>query len=372
MSEQLPKLGSVSPFPASRSEILDRISRIDAATYARQRNFTDGGTEISPFLTRGLVTLPEVRDLILSRHSPSAAYKFVFELAWREYWQREWTFLGDSIFSDLKRPQHPVSSRRIPRAVLDADTGIEAFDDAVRNLYATGYMHNHERMWLAGLICNIGRTHWWQPSRWLYYHLLDGDPASNMLSWQWVAGTNSHKKYVPAQANVNKYSPRKQHGTFIDHGYGTLADMAVPDRLGERADLELSWLPPASGGRPSIDPSKPTLLYHPFWLNASWREHEHANRLVVFEPSWFARFPVAPHVTEYLVRCAQEIPGAHIVVADFDDLQLGDRVAFMRHPSVSHWRGTGDEMPRMFPRVPERSYSSFTSFWKQCQKTLSR
>ena len=363
-------LGHVQSLPVSRSEVLDRVSRIDAAQYARRRNHTDGGTQISPFLTRGLVTLPEVRDLVLTRHTAGQAYKFVFELAWREYWQREWTYLGDAIFSDVKRSQYPVSSRRMPLAVLEADTGVDALDAAVRGLYDTGYMHNHERMWLSGLICNLARTHWWEPSRWLYYHLIDGDPASNSLSWQWVAGTNSHKKYVPAQHNVNKYSPLQQQGSIIDHGYAVLGEMAVPERLTERGDLDLPWEPPASE-QPSIDPTKPTLLYHSFWLNASWREEQDANRVVLLEPSWFARFPVAPMVTEYLVRCAREIPGAQIVVAEFDDLALGDDVVFMGHPSVAHWRGSADEMPRMFPRVPDKSYASFTSFWKQCQRTTA-
>ena len=352
----------------SRSEIFERITQIDASTYARKRNFTDGGTHISSFLTRGLVSLPEVRDEILERYTPSQAYKFVFELAWREYWQREWTFRGDAIFSDVRGPQHPVSSRRMPRAVLDAAIGVEALDAAVRGLYATGYMNNHERMWLAGLICNIARTHWWQPSVWLYYHLLDGDPASNSLSWQWVAGTFGHKKYVPAQDNVNKYSPHRQHGSIIDQPYYVLGGMSVPDGLTERADLQLHWTPPASDAL-VLEPAKPTLLYHSFWLNAAWRADQDANRVVLLEPSWFTRFPVASHVTDYLVRCAREIPGAQLVVAEFDDLALGDDVCFMEHPSVPHWRGTADAMPRMFPRVPEKSYGSFTSFWKQCQKT---
>lgn len=368
VSDPVATLDEVESFAVSRQDVLDQVSGIDAARYARTRNFTDGGTQISPYLTRGLVTLPEVRDLVLERFTRSQAYKFVFELAWREYWQREWTFLGDRIFGDVKRPQHPVSSRRMPRAVRDGATGIDALDAAVGKLYDTGYMHNHARMWLAGLTCNIGRTHWWEPSLWLYYHLLDGDPASNSLSWQWVAGTNSGKKYVPAQQNVNKYSPLTQHDTVIDHGYGVLAEMAVPDVLTERVELDLRWTPPPSD-EPMVDPAKPTVFYHSFWLNAAWRQDVDANRIVLLEPSWFDRFPVSPMVTDYVMRCAREIPGARVIVAEFDNLDLGNDVTYMRHPSVPHWRGTADEMPRMFPDVPEKSYASFTSFWKQCERT---
>ncbi len=355
--------------PVSRSGVLAHIAQIDAAKYARRRNHTDGGTRISVFLTRGLVSLPEVRDEVLQRHTPSQAYKFIYELAWREYWQREWQFRRDAIFSDVKRPQHPVASNLIPRTVLEARTGIEALDAAVRDLYDTGYMHNHERMWLAGLACNIARTHWWEPSLWLYYHLLDGDPASNSLSWQWVAGTNSGKKYLPAQENINTYSSYRQRGSIIDHDYDVLAELPVPEQLSERAELDLTWAPP-HGDTLVIDPAKPTVLYHSFWLNASWRESQDANRVVLLEPSWFARFPVGPPVTEYIVRCAREIPGAQVVVAEFDDLRLDGDVYFMQHPSVPHWRGAADTMPQLFPQVPERSYGSFTSYWKQCQKTL--
>lgn len=354
--------------PVSRPDVLAHIRRIDASAYARQRNYVDGGTRLSPYLTRGLVTLPEVRDDVLDRYTATQAGKFVFELAWREYWQREWTFRGEAIFADLKRTQYPVSSRRIPRAVLEAGTGIDALDAAIGELYDTGYTSNHARMWLAGLICNTARTHWWEPSRWLHYHLLDGDPASNCLSWQWVAGTFSAKKYVAAQGNINKYSAHRQHGTYLDHDYGVLAEVAVPERLSERADLELAWNPPPSEP-PSIDPTKPTVVYHSFWLNASWRSDLDANRIVLLEPSWFERFPVSPLVTDYIVRCAREIPGARVVVAEFDDLELGADVYYMGHPSVRHWRGSADEMPLLFPHVPDRSYASFTSFWKQCQKT---
>ena len=354
--------------PVSHSDVLDQVAKIDAPQYARRRNHTDGGTRISAFLTRGLVSLPEVRDEVLRRYSPAQAGKFVFELAWREYWQREWTYRRDAIFSDVKGPQYPVSSTRLPRAVLEADTGIDALDAAIHGLYDAGYAHNHERMWLAALVCNTARTHWWRPSQWMYYHLIDGDPASNSLSWQWVCGTYGHQKYLAAQQNLNKYSAYHQRGSSIDHDYHVLADLSVPDELRERADVDLAWTAPTSDPL-TIDPAKPTVLYHSFWLNGQWRADQDANRVVLLEPSWFARFPVSPLVTEYIVRCAREIAGAQVVVAEFDDLPLPGEVSFMHHPSVSHWRGTADTMPRLFPEVPDRSYASFTSFWKQCQRT---
>ena len=50
----------------------------------------------------------------------------------------------------------------------------------------------------------------------MYYHLLDGDWASNALSWQWVAGSNANKKYYANQDNINKYFNSSQKQTFLD------------------------------------------------------------------------------------------------------------------------------------------------------------
>ena len=43
-------------------------------------------------------------------------------------------------------------------------------------------------------------------ANWMYFYLLDGDLASNSLSWQWICGANSNKKYIANQDNINKYT----------------------------------------------------------------------------------------------------------------------------------------------------------------------
>ena len=118
-----------------------------------------------------------------------------------------------------------------PGRMLEANTGITAIDQGIEELYGTGYMHNHMRMYVAALACNTGRYHWKIPAQWLYYHLLDADWASNALSWQWVAGTNSKKKYIANQENINKYCSTRQRNTFLDVSYEELAEMPVPEAL---------------------------------------------------------------------------------------------------------------------------------------------
>ena len=354
-------------------EALQLLSEVNPKTYRYGRNYENGGTKLSPFITRGVLTLPQVRDAVLKNYSMEETYKFIFELAWREYWQREWWFRADDIRSDIKREQPVVESEFIPEAVNSAETGIKALDKHIQGLYDNGYMFNHARMWMAGLICNIVHTHWWQPSLWLYYHLLDGDPASNSLSWQWVAGTFSSKQYVPAQSNINKYTDSKQTDTYLDKEYAELADTPTPKQLQDRTELDLKWLAPDSD-KLSIAPHKPTLLYHSFWLNQDWHKDLDANRILILEPSWFEKWPVSKKVTKFIVDLAKEIEGMEVYVGEYGDLhdQLGSDIRFMSHQSVTHWQGRGENIELLFPEVPKKSYSSFTSFWKQCEKYLNK
>ena len=79
--------------------------------------------------------------------------------------------------------------------------------DGFRNqLVSTGWLHNHARMWMAAWIVHWRRVHWKAGADWFLEHLLDGDPASNHLSWQWVASTFSHKPYFFNRGNLERYS----------------------------------------------------------------------------------------------------------------------------------------------------------------------
>ena len=70
----------------------------------------------------------------------------------------------------------------------------------------TGWLHNHARMWMAAWLVHWRKVHWKAGADWFLEHLLDGDPASNHLSWQWVASTFSHKPYFFNRDNLERYS----------------------------------------------------------------------------------------------------------------------------------------------------------------------
>jgi deoxyribodipyrimidine photo-lyase len=105
----------------------------------------------------------------------------------------------------------------------------------VRQLYASGYLHNHARMWLASYCVHLRKVHWRAGADWLVGHLLDGDLASNHLSWQWVAATFSSKPYLFNAGNIVKYAPpadwKTWHSprTVVDTSYEALDYIARHD-----------------------------------------------------------------------------------------------------------------------------------------------
>jgi deoxyribodipyrimidine photo-lyase len=307
----------------------------------------------------------------LSQYKTKEAHAFIFELAWREYFQRMWWQMGDVIHSDIRAEQVGVSHRDMQRALIEACTGITAIDRGICELYDTGYVHNHLRMYTASIACNIGGAHWAMPSQWMYYHLLDHDIASNTLSWQWVAGTFSSKKYYANQENINKYCGTDDAGTFLDLPYEKIADGPVPGELRETHTLQLSTELPATE-LPDLDPGLPLLLYNSYNLNPLWMSDSKANRVLILEPSHFKRFPISQKVLSFILRLAENIPGIQIYSGEVESL-IGLRqesaTYSQAHPAFLHYPGVKTDPAWLFPDIiPAKG--SFMSFWKQCEKCL--
>jgi len=232
-------------FPPTRQAALERVSAVRPGDYARSRNAIEGAvTGLSPYITHGLLSLPEVLAGVIANHPLDVQHKFVFELGWREYFCHVWAFRGEEIFESLREGLQPQTSysAQLPADIRQATTGVPAIDMAVRTLYATGYLHNHARMWLASYVVHVRKVDWRIAADWLYGHLLDGDLASNHLSWQWVAGTGSSKPYLFNADNVARYAPAPWHspGSVIDQSYEALDRLARQPtrRLPTRARTE--------------------------------------------------------------------------------------------------------------------------------------
>jgi deoxyribodipyrimidine photo-lyase len=238
-------------FPPTRQAALARVNDVRPSDYARSRNALEGAvTGLSPYITHGFVSLPEVLAGVTAKHPLDVQHKFVFELGWREYFRHVWAFRGEAIFESLREGLLPQTSYSalLPADIRQAATRVPVIDMAVRTLYATGYLHNHARMWLASYVVHVRKVDWRIAADWLYGHLLDGDLASNHLSWQWVAGTGSSKAYLFNADNVARYAPSLWHspGSVIDQSYEELDRLArqpirrLPPRVRDEHDAPIS------------------------------------------------------------------------------------------------------------------------------------
>ena len=268
---------------AARTTAIDLLHRIDPVEYGRSRNYLSGAvTRLSPFLRHGILSLAEVRnDAVAKAGSVFACFKLIQELAWRDYFQRVWLLLGEEIWSDLEPYKTGFTASRyapeLPADLLNGSTGIDYIDHFVNQLHTTGYLHNHARMWLATYIVHARRVKWQAGACWFYSHLLDGDEASNNLSWQWCASTFSHKPYIYNRENVVKFAAGQfgehQPNDPFDTDYETLSQSLFPDACtpivpSRRFDLRTEVKPPSPAA--ATDPAT-TLV----WVHDGMMSFEH-------------------------------------------------------------------------------------------------
>ena len=362
-----------SIFPTSYAEILQRVRNIDPVKYGSTRNYINGSvTYLSAYISRGIVSTKFILSEVLNRgYQPAQIEKFIQELAWRDYWQQVWIAKGDAINQDLKHQQNPVSNTSIPKSIVTANTGIEAIDTSIQEFYKTGYLHNHVRMYIAAIACNMAQSHWKVPAQWMYYHLLDADWASNALSWQWVAGSNANKKYVANQDNINKYCFTEQKNTFLDLPYEAFNSLEIPDILIDTPKLLLETNLPKPNPI-SIDEKLPTCIYNFYNLDPLWKKDISANRILLLEPSHFKEYPVSEKTIDFVTAFSKEnIENIQVYVGEFKDMIPTyniESVYYKEHPLNHHYQGIEESRDWMFD--VEGYYPSFFSFWKKCKKQL--
>ena len=355
--------------------LLDRLSKIDPIAYGKTRNFTHGAvTRLSPYIARGVLDTKSILENIAGRgYSYYQAEKFVQQLAWRDYFQRVWQTHGVGINQDLKHPQDARFKKGLPLAISNSTTGIEVIDQSISALQSKGYMHNHLRMYVAFLACNLAGFHWKDPARWMYYHLLDGDWGSNALSWQWVAGTFSNKKYIANQENINHYTQTNQRGTYLDCSYEELAELPSPSHL-QNADFSVLHTNLATTTSIVIDESIPTYIYNYYNLSPTWRKEEDVNRILLLEPAMFDRYPVSDGCIAFMMEQSSNIEGIQVFVGSFSELQQQTRTSmlyFREHPLNKHYKGIEDSREWMIQAsLPVKG--SFFSFWKKYERQIEK
>ena len=234
---QLFETNETVSFEPSRANGLRRLEQFVARTgrhYARTRNYDFGPKKrtnvsvLSPWLRHRLVTEEDILARVLKTNSPSASEKFVQEVFWRTYfkgWLEQrpsvWTHYQTELMRALESLDCHADLQCKYQEAVSGRTGIDCFDHWVNELLETGYLHNHSRMWFASIWIFTLRLPWQLGADFFLRHLLDGDPASNTLSWRWVAGLHTKgKTYLAKRANIIKYT----EGRFDPKGLANYAE----------------------------------------------------------------------------------------------------------------------------------------------------
>ena len=226
---------------------LERFAPNMGRDYAQGRNFDRGAgahrdvSMLSPYIRRRLLTEQEVIATAIKSQGAEASAKFIDEVIWRSYfkgWLEQrpevWDSYAAGLRQDLAKMQGDAGLRHAVHAAETGQTGLSYFDSWALELIETGYLHNHARMWFASIWIFTLKLPWRVGADFFLRHLLDGDPASNTLSWRWVAGLHTRGKPYVAQAdNIARFTnerfvPRAQELTQNAAGLEALEPDGLP------------------------------------------------------------------------------------------------------------------------------------------------
>ncbi|MEM9081091.1 MAG: FAD-binding domain-containing protein [Verrucomicrobiota bacterium] len=256
--------------PSTRTDALARLEAFIpvSAKYSRDRNHVfpfrhPNVSRLSPAIRHRLITEEETARAPLERYAESTLEKFTQEVYWRRYW-KSWLSLRPQVWTNYRTEVEEIQNSLIPAVqrrleqVFAGNSGLAIMDLFTRELLETGYMHNHARMWWAGWFIHVERLPWQLGAHFFYQHLLDADPASNTLSWKWVAGLQTPgKTYLPRRSNLEKYLPAELLAEY-SAGLERLEkpQSHLPDELPLKPEVTRKNLPQSYP-----DASKPTLLW---------------------------------------------------------------------------------------------------------------
>lgn len=197
---------------ASRAEAERRLAGFlpqAGTTFGSSRRYDNGPgrhdnvSGLSPYLRYRLISEAEVAEAVIQEHGVKGAEPFLQELLWRTYW-KGWLEARPSVYLAYRRS---VADERLRfagtssyTAALEGRTGLSAFDAWNQELIETGYLHHQARLAYASIWIFSLRLPWTLGAAHFQHHLIDGDPASNTLSWRHVAGLHTPGKHVLARA----------------------------------------------------------------------------------------------------------------------------------------------------------------------------
>ncbi|WOE73814.1 cryptochrome/photolyase family protein [Alterisphingorhabdus coralli] len=227
-----------------------------AVRYDERRNFPSevGTSLLSPHLHFGEISPATVWHRIIAEHGAEAAETYLKELVWRDYSQNvicQYPVYGSENARDRfdAFPWRDMSDPTVQadyRAWTKGRTGYPIVDAGMRELWATGWMHNRVRMITASFLIKHLLIDWREGEKWFWDTLVDADYGSNSTNWQWTAGTG-----VDSNMFVRIMAPLTQSEKFDTAGY-------IRQWVPELADLDAPYIhdPEEHGFRPKNYPRK--------------------------------------------------------------------------------------------------------------------
>jgi deoxyribodipyrimidine photo-lyase len=231
--------------------------------YATRRNHVIDShrnvSRLSLAIRHRLIAEDEIIQDTLQHTSFRHAEKWLQEICWRRYW-KGWLEMRPDVWHTWRRrvvelrQSLPAEVLEKAEAVAAGESGVACMDVFARELIETGYLHNHARMWWASFWIHAEKLPWELGADFFFRHLLDADPASNTLSWRWVAGLQTPgKTYIVRLDNLKKYLAPEQLTDL--RGAERLADGAVtPEIAQEFADTNKTTLPIYPNSLPATAP----------------------------------------------------------------------------------------------------------------------
>ncbi|WP_055086625.1 FAD-binding domain-containing protein [Jannaschia donghaensis] len=302
-----------TPTRAAGLERLEAFLPRAGRAYADGRNHDLPGhphvSSMSPWLAHRAITEAEMAGRILDRFGPATAEKMLSEIVWRAYF-KGWLERRPSTWTDYKRGlkgarDRLATSSGLRRAWEEAcggTTGIAPFDDWAAELVNTGYLHNHARMWFASIWMHTLRLPWELGADFFLRHLLDGDAASNTLSWRWVAGLHTKGRPYPARAsNIAKFTGDRYDARDLGHRLTPSGEIEALDGPPHPDPQAVPDDVPLPSGRIGLLLHEDDL--HPDYLLA--RGLEPAGTAAFIAPAGRSPLTIASHVTHFTTALAQ-------------------------------------------------------------------
>jgi deoxyribodipyrimidine photo-lyase len=207
-----------------------------AAAYDERRNFPSisGTSFLSPHLHFGEVSVAQCWHDAMDCGGSSEV--FLKEIVWRDYGANVVHQLPDYGSRNARADFDQFPWRDVADADVAADlaawqngrTGYPIVDAGMRELWATGWMHNRVRMIAASFLIKHLLIHWQHGEQWFWDTLVDADYASNAVNWQWTAGSGiDSNMFVRIMAPLTQ-SEKFDAGDYIRHWVPELSALSDP------------------------------------------------------------------------------------------------------------------------------------------------